>query len=311
MIRPFQPADLEPVVALLKRTLVADPMTGAVFQRKVLLDPNFSPEGVLVAEVDGAVAGFVLGLVRKLPIEDQAPDFDRAWITLMAVAPERQRRGLGTELLGRLEPYCKEKGAEAIWVSPYAPNYFSPGIDVNAYPGAVEFFRKNGFTEVYRPLSMDASLLKVRTPDWVQEKERVLAADGVSFGPFEPRHILPLLDFMRSEFPGDWQRYIREAMTGISLGKREPESIWLAIEHGKVIGFAQHEAEHFGPCGVGADQRGRGIGAVLLFKCLYAMRDRGLHNAWLLWTDDKTAKLYREAGFVETRRYVVMRKVLG
>ena len=310
-IRPFEPPDLEPVVRLLKKTLTADPMTSEIFQRKVLLDPNFRPEGALVAEEDGTVIGFVLGLTRWLPIEDQVPDFDRAWITLMAVEPECQRRGIGTELLSRLEPYFRKRGAKTVWISPYAPNYFSPGIDVNAYPGAVEFFRKNGFTEVYRPLSMDASLLQLRTPQWVEERERQLGAEGVAFESFEPRHILPLLDFMKAEFPGDWQRYIRETMTRIALGQLAPDQVWVAVERGKVLGFAQHEAERFGPFGVSASQRGRGIGAVLLFKCLHTMRDKGLHNAWFLWTDDKVAKLYAEAGFVETRRYVVMKKVLG
>lgn len=181
---------------------------------------------------------------------------------------------------------------------------------MNAHPGAIEFFSKNGFVEVYRPLSMDASLLKLRTPEWVLEKERQLESEGVAFETFEPRHILPLLEFMRQEFPGDWQRYIRETMIGIALGQYWPNQLWVAVGGATVLGFAQHEGEHFGPFGVAAAQRGRGIGAVLLFKCLHTMRDNGRHNAWFLWTDDKTAKLYAEAGFVETRRYAVMRKVM-
>ncbi|HPP76231.1 MAG TPA: GNAT family N-acetyltransferase [Armatimonadota bacterium] len=310
MIRTFNPADLEPVVGLLKKTLIADPMTSEIFQRKVLLDPNFDTQSALVAEEDGNVVGLVLGLTRRLLIEDQSPDFDRAWITLIAVEPKRQRKGIGQELLSRLQPYLKEKGASSIWVSPYAPNYFSPGIDINAYPGAVQFFRKLGFDEVYRPLSMDASLLSLQTPEWVQEKERSLAEQGVVIELYNPHHILPVLEFMKAEFPGDWQRYIRETMSKITLGQYSPDQIWVALESGKVLGFAQHEGERFGPFGVASNQRGQGIGAVLLFKCLHAMRDKGLHNAWFLWTDDKTAKLYKEAGFAETRRYVVMRKTL-
>lgn len=305
------PLDLEPVVALLRKTLASDPITSGVFQRKALLDPNFDPKSALVAVEDGVVVGFVLGITRKIAIEDQPPDFDRAWITLIAVEPSRQRVGIGMELLRQLYPYLIEKGLKSIWVSPYAPNYFTPGVDVNAYPGAVEFFRKNGFAEAYRPLSMDAPLLDINTPEWVFEKERQLVKDGVTVETFKPEYILPLLDFMKAEFPGDWQRYIRETMSRIARGQDCPGHLWVAEEQGKALGFAQHEAERFGPFGVAAEARGRGIGAVLLFKCLHAMRDKGLHNAWFLWTDDKTAKLYQQAGFAESRRYVVMRKALG
>jgi GNAT superfamily N-acetyltransferase len=115
---------------------------------------------------------------------------------------------------------------------------------------------------------------------------------------------------MKAEFPGDWQRYIRETMSKIALGQYSKDQIWTALDGERVLGFAQHEGERFGPFGVAASERGRGIGAVLLFKCLHTMRDKGLHNAWFLWTDDKTARLYAAAGFAETRRYAVMRKVL-
>ena len=52
---------------------------------------------------------------------------------------------------------------------------------------------------------------------------------------------------------------------------------------------------------------GRGIGAVLLTCTLQAMRARGYHCAWFLWTDDRAAKLYRQHGFEEARRFALMR----
>jgi hypothetical protein len=50
---------------------------------------------------------------------------------------------------------------------------------------------------------------------------------------------------------------------------------------------------------------------VLLFRHLEGMRRRGHSVAWFLWTDDTTAdRVYRPAGFRETRRYSVLRKSL-
>jgi N-acetylglutamate synthase-like GNAT family acetyltransferase len=101
-------------------------------------------------------------------------------------------------------------------------------------------------------------------------------------------------------------------MTKITLGEFRPDNVWIAHESGRVRGYCQHDnAGRFGPFGVSASERGRGIGAVLLFRCLHAMRSKGLHNAWFLWTDDKVAKLYAEAGFRESRRFALLKKRLG
>ncbi|MDQ3655231.1 MAG: GNAT family N-acetyltransferase, partial [Chloroflexota bacterium] len=84
----------------------------------------------------------------------------------------------------------------------------------------------------------------------------------------------------------------------------------IAEEHGRIIGYAQSRGERFGPFGVDETYRGRGIGAVLLSTTLLAMRARGFHCAWFLWTSDRAAKLYREHGFEEVRRFQLMAKAL-
>jgi len=297
-------------VALLNRCLTADPITSETFQRKVLLDQNFDQRGALVALGGSRVVGFALGLVRRFKLEDAPPDFDRSWITLIGVEAGYRRRGIGRRLVEGLEEWFRSNDCKTTFVSSYAPNYFTPGVDVNAYPEALEFFKSLGFVEVYRPLSMDASLVHLTTPDWVNEKEALLEGK-VTIEPFRPELILPLLEWMRVEFVGDWQRFAREAMAKITTGEFRPDNVWIAHENGKVVGYCQHDnACRFGPFGVSASERGRGIGAVLLFKCLHAMRAKGLHNAWFLWTDDKVAKLYAEAGFTESRRFALLRKEL-
>jgi ribosomal protein S18 acetylase RimI-like enzyme len=310
-IRPYSPHDLEPVVDLLGRSLHADPITPEVFQRKVLLDYNFDPNGCMLAWEDKKLLGFMLGMTRKFQLEDGVPDFDRSWITLAAVDEGYRRRGIGTELLRAVEKHLQSKNVKSVWVSSYAPNYFIPGIDVNAYPAALEFFKKNGYAEIYRPLSMDSNLVHLETPEWVKEKERLLEEQGVVLETYQPWHTLPLLDFMKQHFAGDWQRYIRETMTKISLAQVASDQVFVAHENGKVLGFCQHEGERFGPFGVDPSERGRGIGVALLLKCLHSMRAKGWHNAWFLWTDDKVAKLYAEAGFKESRRFALLRKMWG
>lgn len=310
VVRPFEPDDLRGVVAVLERTMVADPISSDTFQRKVLLDQNFDARGALVAADGASVVGFALGMVRRFQLEDSPPDFDRSWITLIGVDQSYRRRGIGTRLVRDLESFFRERECKTTWVSSYAPNYFIPGVDVHAYAGALEFFKHLGYSELIRPLSMDANLVHLRKPEWLIEKEAALAGKVV-IEVFRPELIGPLMDFMKSEFPGDWQRFAREAMVRITLGEFRPDNLWIAHENGRVIGFCQHDNQgRFGPFGVTSTERGRGVGAALLFRCLRAMAEKGLHNAWFLWTDDVVAKLYAEMGFTETRRFALLRKGL-
>jgi mycothiol synthase len=309
-VSPYQGGDFDTVVDLLARCLIADAMTPVLFTRKVLLDPNFDAAGALVARNDGAVIGFVLAICRRMPLEQGPDDRDRGYITLLAVDEAKRRNRVGTALLEQAVDYLRQRGCKTVLVSPYAPNYWTPGVDVAAYPEGLAFFEKHGFQTLYRPLAMDASLVGGwRLPDWLLEREATLSVEGIRSEVFHPRHIPGLTDFLRAEFPGDWQRYIRETMLDITLGRRGPDDLIIAYDNDGMIGFSQHEAERFGPFGVAASQRGRGIGAVLLFRTLEIMRRKGLHNAWFLWTDDGNAqRVYSGAGFRETRRFAVLKR---
>ncbi len=78
-----------------------------------------------------------------------------------------------------------------------------------------------------------------------------------------------------------------------------------------MIGYCQFEGAHFGPFGVADKYQGKGIGTVLLGRTLERMRAKGLHNAYVLWTDDVAAKVYSKFGFEETRRFAVMKKEIS
>lgn len=307
-IKPFQSGYLEGVVDLLNAELHADKISTTDFQHKVLLDPNFRTEGAPVARYGDRIVGFMLGLTRKHPLEDAAPDFNKGWLTLMAVDKDFQRQGIGSRLLDYVLSYLQSERADTVLVSPYAPNYFLPGVDEAAYPGAIGFLGKHGFSTIYRPLSMEISLIDYKTPNWVIEKERILNTEGILFYTFKPDCMLLLLEHLRLEFPGDWQRLVRETIARIIDGVASSNQLFLAMKDGRSIGFCRHEGERFGPFGVAARERGRGIGEILLHKCLGNMKAGGVYRAWFMWTDDRAAKLYARAGFKEIRRFSVMQR---
>src|SRR5262249_56445602 len=139
----------------------------------------------------GEVLGFLLALVRGRPLEDAPADQERGWITLFGVAPPARHQGVGTALMTAAERWLRDRSRADVWISPYAPNYWTPGVDEAAYPEALAFLRRRGYETAYRPLSMEVSLGgDWRAPEWVAERQRRLEAAGTQFGSFEARPAL-------------------------------------------------------------------------------------------------------------------------
>ena len=82
-----------------------------------------------VAEVDGRIAGFVMGEIHA----------DVAYLRELDVDPAYQRRGIGATLVTTYIKSAKAKGAAAIYLSTFR----SP-------PWNAPFYRRIGFTDVNR-----------------------------------------------------------------------------------------------------------------------------------------------------------------
>ncbi len=306
IIEPFKPDDLDGVLRVLAEAMPVDPISRAKFVRQVLLDHNFRAEGAPVARVNGGIVGFCHSIARQVPLENAPGDSDRGYITLFGVLRKFQRQGMGSQLLSAALDYLKSQNRKQIMISPYAPGYFICGVDVKNYAAGLSFFTKHGFAEVYRPIAMEIALWSLSVPDWVLEKREQLREQGVIVEPYRAELTLPILEFAQNEFQGDWVRVYRETMGRIMLGD-SPTRIVVAHENGRVIGFSHYDNERFGPIGVGAAQRGRGIGQILMYETLVAQREAGFRTAWFLWSDDKTAaRLYTAAGFREVRRFALL-----
>jgi predicted GNAT family acetyltransferase len=72
-----------------------------------------------------------------------------------------------------------------------------------------------------------------------------------------------------------WEGWASETEVAFS---NHPASCFIAIEKGKIIGFACYDSTckaFFGPTGVDETLRGRGTGKALLMACLHDMRANG------------------------------------
>ncbi len=310
-IRGYRSQDEASLLAVWNAALPYDPIDRRTFHRKVLLDPNFDPDWLLVAEVNHQLVGFCLCLIRRIPMEKVGMEPERGWITAFGVHPSWQRQGIGSALLERALQLFQEAGRTEVLLSPYTPNYFVPGVDEQRYRDGLAFLLRRGFEVVARPLSMDANIV-LFDPTPYAEREQRLREQGIEVRPLQPHEVPDLLRFLQQHMPGDWVRHARDLLSDIARGWGDYDQFIVAWANSEVVGYCQFEGEHFGPYGVRSDLQGKGIGTVLMAKCLATMRQKGLHNAWVLWTSDEAAqRVYARFGFKETRRFAILRRKIG
>lgn len=108
------------------------------------------------------------------------------------------------------------------------------------------------------------------------------------------KHII--LDFVSENFGQGWTNECECAML------RNPVSCYIAVKDKKIIGFACYDAVakgFFGPTGVKAEFRGKGVGSGLLFKCLNSMKECGYGYAVIGWVGEAKDFYAKQAGAVE------------
>ncbi|MCS7167673.1 MAG: GNAT family N-acetyltransferase [Gemmatales bacterium] len=123
-IRPFRNPDPPQLVRLWNLALVG---RGAAvlphvncLEQGVLSKPYFDPKGLLVAERDGQLLGWVHAGFGP-GSTGQRLSTEQGVICVLLVHPQHRRQGLGTELLHRAEQYLLEHGAREIYFGAHNP----------------------------------------------------------------------------------------------------------------------------------------------------------------------------------------------
>ncbi|MDX3104198.1 GNAT family N-acetyltransferase [Nonomuraea angiospora] len=306
-VRAFASGDEVSLVDAWNRSMPADPATSSWFRDCVLLDPNFDPEGLRVAVSGGRVVGCAYAVRRLTPLApgtDLEPD--TGWIPFFFVVPEHRGGGLGRRLVGEAVAFLEQAGRTKVDFSSYTPNYVLPGADAELYPDGYRLLNGLGFRTLYSPVAMDRTLVGYVTPDDVRELRAERESEGYAFRGPTDGELPELIRFAADAFNPDWGEAIRR--------HRDPKRMIIAKKD-QIVGFALYAAyrgipERFGPFGVDPEQRGTGLGKILLHLTMTMMRAEGLHSSWFLWTGEASpaGRLYTKAGYEITRRFHVMRK---
>lgn len=129
-------------------------------------------------------------------------------------------------------------------------------------------------------------------PDLASAEAALAAADAVVQRPLvlDARRILSVVAEHFGDTAPGWADECHACLL------RQPPTCFVATRQSVVLGFACYDATArgmFGPVGVIAGERGKGIGRALLLRCLHAMAGDGYAYAVIGWVDDPA--YYRKA----------------
>lgn len=323
LLRPFRHDDMEQLLELWHEASPLDAPLQAEFERKTLLDPNFRPNHLLVAEAAGSstqgacagLLGFISLIIPRRPYGDQTPPEGRAHIQAMAVKPGRGHATVTTHLLAEAEELARQENCRELVVFGYPSNYYVPGVDQDRSLAMIVALMARGYHVYSEALAADVSLARWELDPTIVEVEAALLEEHqVVTRKCRPTDVLPLMDFLRHHMPGPWLDDARRNLVATTQGQFDLGAFRIAVHTptGEVIGYCVHEGEHFGPFGIKPGLEGRGIGTVLLARTLERMRAAHCHCAFVLWTGQKALDgVYGRMGFKLTRRFALLKRDLA
>ncbi|MFC8615823.1 GNAT family N-acetyltransferase [Micromonospora purpureochromogenes] len=202
-------------------------------------------------------------------------------VDLLAVAPQRRRRGVGRALVAEAERRLAGLGAAELLLAGNPPYYAWPGIDVR-YTPAVCLALALGYRQDRTAWNMTADLSYDGSPALrtTEPAEARLAGQGVTVRRAEQADLPALAAFARATFGGAWDGELAGSVGRADAGCH------LAERDGEILGFAAWGSSRpswFGPMGTAPAAEGSGIGGVLLRRCLRDQHEAGISAAQIGW----------------------------
>ncbi|HID39114.1 MAG TPA: GNAT family N-acetyltransferase [Calditrichaeota bacterium] len=271
-IEVFSEDDLNDVFELCRQSMVYDTFTETLLREKIIEDPQHDPALILVIKEKGKVIAFMDGVTRKIN------GTHIGYIKLMAVDKQWRRQGIASELYSYLEKEFKRRKAQLVRIYDVPFNYFMPGIDPR-YTAAISFAEKNGFRRFADTSNM---VVDLTNQDFRTEKEeKALSKKNIVIRRAAYEDHDNIMKFIDTYFPL-WRPEVEN--TFLSL----PISLHIALLDDEIKAFSGHNGNNFGtgwfgPMGTHSDLRGKGIGGILLKRCLQDIKTWGLPKSIIPW----------------------------
>ncbi len=267
------PNQLPELLDFWNRNVIYDAMPPHILFEKTFGDAQFVPELTLIARKDEKIVGFMQGVIRRI---DQ--NLQRGYIKLFATDQQYRRQGIATMLLKEIEGKMRLSSVPTLRLMDCNPNFLQPGIDPR-YTEAIAFAERNGFKRFADTANIEVEL---QNQDFDTSKEEQQLAR---------EHI-----FIRRATQDDWpsveelilnhfKAWLPEIQTTY---KNNPISLHIAEYLGKIEAFSAYDANNlntgwFGRMGTNPILRGKGIGGILLKRCLDDMKKQGHKISIIPW----------------------------
>ena len=271
-VRTYRQTDLSDLTKFLDSNFDFDAIDEDLLLEKLEGDPFWDKEKTLICHQKEKILGFMHGVIRDIR------GARYGYIKLMAVDKDRRRQGIASMLYNQLENLFIDEKVDVVRIYDVPMNYFMPGIDPR-YTEALCFAIRMGFQRF-----KDTSNLAVNlsSSDWeTQGEEKALKSHGIEIKRATAQEKQHIIEFVTKE----WALWIHE----INMAFRDdPPSIHVAKLHGKIKAFSAHNGNNkrtgwFGPMGTHPDLRGKGIGSILLKRCLRDIKNMGQKYAIIPW----------------------------
>lgn len=273
IIRQYQDSDFHQVLKLCQKNYHLDVISEELLQEKINDDPFYEQELIWVTCDEEKVLGFLMGTCRM-----DIRDVNYGYVKIMAVDKEYRRNRIAKSMYELLEKELRQRKVDVMRLGDVPMNYFMPGIDPRYTPAICFAIRMqfNCFTDTSN------LLVDLDNRNWSDSKKIVqLKADNIEVCRATLEDKQELMEFVEAEWKL-WQYELEMAY------KTQPIGIHIAKLNGKIRAFSAHSANNkgmpwFGPMGTHPDLRGKGMGRVLLYRCLEDLKNMGYKTAVIPW----------------------------
>jgi GNAT superfamily N-acetyltransferase len=251
-------------------TFPAEPFTLEIVRRRLLSDPDFTPELALGAYRNDRLAALAVAAPRE------RQEGFAGCLKWFGVHPAWRRQGLGGRLLAELEQRLRAHGCYKIETLGSSPCHLAPGVSTR-HTELISFLLRHGYLRTRTCTNMETSL-DDRSFEATQLEERLTAESKIRIARLTPEDERDLNIYMGMEWSDSWRVEANFAYLN------DPVSCFIARQgDGHLCGFAAYDvnqfAGSFGPTGVSVGTRGLGVGRALFLRCLTDMQERGYPQA--------------------------------
>lgn len=328
-IRLYQDSDLPALVEIWNRSVNAGevvfyPASEEYLKARIFDDPNDVKPFTFLAVEDEKVLGFVVGVCQNTFLPGQTHENTPGYLVAIFVDQPYRHQGIGTALIHQLSDAFKANGKSKIACMSTCPINLewripgTPGHDHNNAPGmdsecaGYPFLLHMGFEDTVREVAMYLNLSEYKVPDFLQEKQEKLRAEGIETGLYDPKLHYDF-DRMCTRVGSEYWRKVLQDETA----SPNPRPILAATYDGHIVGFTgpvdRQKSGRGWFTGICTDPEfeGRGIATVLFNLLMQEFIKVGADFSTLFTGEENWAqKVYRRAGFDAVRKFSYMSKPL-